>query len=178
MNRTTSIILIILSLGIFYTFTSPQYGDAQELATQASEYRNVLDNADRIGEARDNLLSNYEGIPEAEKERLAKVLPDNVDAVGLARDLDAMAAAYGITIKSIDVKTASDDKTIVLPDHDAPYDKATVSFSFISTYANFAKFLADIETSLRLMDVKSVHFQVGPNGLYEHRITLETYWLK
>lgn len=180
MSKTSAIILILLSLGIFYTFTSPQYGAAKQLSLQAAEYNNVLDNVSRIQEARANLTSSFEAIPAAEKERLAKALPDNADAVGLARDLDTIASQYGIAIKSLTVETLPDPNSanIVLPDHAAAYEKATVSFSFISNYANFLKFLKDIEKSLRIMDVKSIMFQVGLNGLYEHQIVIETYWLK
>ena len=36
----------------------------------------------------------------------------------------------------------------------------------------------DLEKSLRIMNVKSISFKASDNGLYEHQITLETYWLK
>ncbi len=170
----------MLSIGIFYTFTSPQYGAAKQLAAQAAEYENVIDNVSRISEARANLMSSYEAIPAVEKERLEKALPDNADAVGLARDLDTIASQYGIAIKSLQVSTMPDPNAaaIVMPDGGAAYDKATVSFSFVSNYPNFIKFLKDLEKSLRIMDVKSVVFQVGQNGLYEHQLVIETYWLK
>lgn len=180
MNKSTSLILILLSLGIFYTFTMSQYGDAETLAAQAAEYRNVIDNVKRIAEARDNLLNSFESIPQAEKDRLVKVLPDNVDTVAIARDLDTIAARYGISIKSVQIedKSVVDPAAITLPDNSLPYEKAYVSFSFISNYANFERFLADLEKSLRIMDIKTISFQVSETGLYEHKIIVQTYWLK
>lgn len=180
MNKSSSLILVLLALGIFYTFTSPQYGDAQALSAQAAEYQSLLDNVSRITEARDNLLNSYETIPAVEKERLTKVLPDNVDAVGLARDLDTIASKYGIAITSlaVDEENPVDAGRIAVPDDSLPYDRVYVSFNFISNYANFMKFLADLEKSLRVMDVKEASFQTGETGLYEHKVTVETYWLK
>lgn len=180
MNRSTATILIILAIGIFFTFTSPQYKGAQGLAAEAREYREVVDNVSRIASTRDNLLASYESIPAAEKERLAKVLPDNIDAVGLARDLDTIASQYGIALRSLEIDEDTDPRTgMALPEYEAPYEKAIVSFSFVADYPNFVKFLADLEKSLRLMDVKSVVWAVGEQGsLYEHRVTVETYWLK
>ncbi len=98
----------------------------------------------------------------------------------IARDLDTIASRYGISIKSVQIedKSSVDARSIVVPDSALPYEKAFVSFSFISNYANFSKFLADLEKSLRLMDVKSVAFQTGQTGLYEHKIIVQTYWLK
>lgn len=182
MNKTTALILVLISAGIFYTFISPQYGDAQVLATKAAAYRDLIANVSRIAESRDNLRTSFEAIPAAEKERLAKVLPDNADSVGLARDLDTIASRYGIAIKSVTVddKYAGDVNRIVLPEAELPYEKVFVSFSFISNYDNFIKFLADLEKSLRIMDIQETTFLISESedGLYEHKVTVETYWLK
>ncbi len=180
MNKSTSIIIILLALGIFYTFTTSQYSKAKILSVEASEYREVIKNVSRIAEARDNLVSSYKSIPASEKERLKKVLPPNVDSVGLAKDLDAIASQYGISIKSLEIKSgdSGSERNVILPQYRPPYEKVKASFSFISDYQNFRKFLSDIERSLRLMDVSSVSFQVGEGGLYEHNITVETYWLR
>ena len=180
MNRTTALILILLSVGIFYSFISPQYAGAKATADQAAQYRSVLADVSRIKEARDNLMNSYQAIPQTEKDRLMKVLPDGIDAVGLARDLDTIASRYGISITSVQVedKAAANPGNIVLPDYALPYDTATISFSFVSDYPHFTQFLADLEKSLRIMDVKSASFSVGENGLYEHKLTVETYWLK
>ncbi len=179
MKNPTSLILLLLAIGIFYTFTTHQYEGAKALAAQAAEYRNVIDNVSRIEEARDNLLNSFETIPAAEKERLMKILPDNADSVGLARDLDTIAGRYGITVKSLQVDPPDNEnaRRVNLPDYSLPYKSSTVVFSFVSNYANFMKFLADLEKSLRLMDVRGVSFQVGEAGLYEHQVTVETYWL-
>jgi hypothetical protein len=179
MNKSTSVILFLLSIGIFYTFIAPQYAGAKDLVAQADQYKSVLKDVSRIKEARDNLLSSYEAIPQTEKDRLAKALPDTVDAVGLARDLDTIASRYGLTISGVEVTTgATGGATAVLPEYALPYDKATISFSVATDYATFTKFLADLEKSLRIMDVSSLSFDVDEEGIYEHRLTVETYWLR
>lgn len=146
----------------------------------ANEYQNILENASDIVDLRDNLLITYTTLPKAEIERIDKVLPDNIDTVRLALDLDNMAARHGISIKSIKTTTGeADDKSlIVLPSHATNYDRAVISFSFISNYQNFKSFIADIEKSLRIMDIRSITFQVGESSFYEYRVEVETYWLK
>lgn len=180
MKNTTGIILLILSAALFYTFTSPQYEKVKALSVTAGEYRTVLNNISDIAEQRDELLDSYELIPRTEIERLGKVLPGNVDTVQLALDLDTIAARYGISIKNVRIDDTSINNASlpVLPEYGKPYEKTTVSFSFISNYANFRKFLADLEKSLRLMNVKEVSFQAADSGLYEHQLSIETYWLK
>lgn len=181
MKNSTAIFLIILSFGLFYTFTRPYYQSTRELVATAEGYEEVLDNIANIIEERDRLLINYNSLPKAEIDRVSKVLPANVDTVRMALDLDNIASRYGIAIKDVAIDTSAERNTneIVLPEGQKPYEKTLVSVSFISNYQNFRKFLEDLEKSLRIMDVKSIRFQSGSeSGLYEHKLLLETYWIQ
>ena len=179
-NSTTSIALLLLSVGLFYTFTSVQYQEVKELNLVARKYRDVLQDASRIIELRDSLLITYESIPEGEIERITKALPDNINTVRLAFDLDGMASRYGISIKNIQavVGPSGASNVVVLPEFEGVYERATVSFAFVSTYANFMRLLADLEANLRIMDITSIFFQANDTGLYEYQVSVETYWLK
>lgn len=180
MKNTTAIILLLLSVGLFYTFTNVQYQEVKGLYTLASEYQNVLRNTSAIVELRDRLLVTYETFPKAEIDRINKVLPDNINTVRLALDLDSMASRYGLSIKNIQATTGAsgDANFIVLPEQASAYEKATVSFGFISNYENFMLLLADLERNLRIMDIRSISFQTSESGLYDYRVSVETYWLK
>lgn len=173
-------VLILISIGLFYTFTSHQYADMTGSQALADEYRDVIDNVASIAETRDKLLLSFETIPKTQVERLSKVLPNNVDTVHLAVDLDSIASHYGISIKNVQVESNINDSMgqLVLPEYGIPYEKVTISFSFISNYANFMKLLLDLERSLRIMDIKSVSFRATDTGLYEYRLAAVTYWLK
>lgn len=180
MKNTTALFLIVLAFGLFYTFTKPTYDSAKVLSATALEYKNVLGNIDAIVEARDRLLINYNSISKAEIERLSKALPKNVDTVRLALDLDNIASRYGISIDEVSLETESDQnsKEISLGNSGTPYEKVRVLVSFVSNYENFRKFIEDLEKSLRIMDIKTLTFQVGETALYEHDIVIETYWVK
>lgn len=180
MKKPVNLILIAVAIGVFYTFTSPQWGEVQGLKASAAEYGNALENIESIIENRDKLLEKYNALPKTEIDRLAKVLPNEAGAVGLAVDLDGMASRYGIVLKDLDVGGESDRdaRTIALPENAKAYEKVVVNFSFISNYPNFISFLADLEKSLRIMDVTSVSFNTSPTGVYDHKLTVETYWLR
>jgi Tfp pilus assembly protein PilO len=181
MKNSTATILIVIAGGLFYTFISPQYDQVSALRDQASSYQNVLDNVTALSEKRDELLVKYQGIPKTEVSDLAKVLPDHTDVVRLAMDLDSIAGKYGIAIKQI--STSDDNKTdntstIVQAAPASGYNTTTVSFSFITTYDNFRKYIHDVEQSLRISDVQSVSFGTSDTGLIEYRVAIKTYWLK
>ncbi len=182
MTNNTAVIFILLSIGLYYTFTSVQYQEVKDLQAQASEYKNILENAQEIFNLRDALQTNYAAIPRTEIERLNKVLPDTIDTMQLALDLDGVVSRYGVSLKSVRTTTepsVDDPSLIVLPEYQSPYGKATVFFSFVSTYDNFKKILSEVEKGLRLMDIKIIAFQVNPSAsLYEFQITADTYWLK
>lgn len=180
MKNNTAIILILLSIGLFYTFISDQYEDVKKLNTLANGYQDVLKNVSAIIELRDNLIVNYEAFPKEEIDRINKILPDNIDTVRLALDLDGIASRHGISIKSIQTMANSDKglNRIALPENEESYGKVTISLGFISNYDNFTNFLDDIEKSLRIMDVKSISFQTGDSNLYDYQVSIDTYWLK
>lgn len=180
MKHNTAIVLLLLSVGLFYTFTNAQYREVKELSGLASEYQSILKNVSQIVELRDSLLATYATIPRVELDRMNKVLPDNIDTVRLALDLDSMAARYGISIKNIQttIGKSGSASLIVLPEYENVYETATVAFSFISSYENFMRLLVDIEYNLRIMDIKSITFQTSDSGLYDYQIIAETYWLK
>lgn len=178
MKNNTAIILILLSLGLFYTFTNSQYQSVKELQSLANEYRNLLKNASATIDLRDDLFITYQSLPKADVDRLNKILPDNIDTVRLALDLDSMASRYGISIKNIRTTIDKDVGRIVLPENGVKYDRATITFSFVSNYDNFKRLLTDIEKSLRIMDPRSVSFSVNETGFYEYQVSVDTYWLK
>lgn len=180
MKTSTSIILILVAVGLTYTFVMPQYQKSKALRAEAQEYENVLDNVNSLVETRDRLLDQYQDFPKSEVAKLAKVLPDNTDVVRLAKDLDSMAARYGISIKNIQVAPTTDDNaSAIIQSEAAPtYQKSTITVTFLSDYPNFKRFVADIEKGLRITDIRSVSFQTGESGIYEYRISIDTYWLK
>lgn len=182
MKSTSAFSLILISAGLFYMFINPQYQEIKSLRAEASEYKAVLDDIMLLENRRDELLKKYQSMPKSEIERINKALPDHVDTVKLAMDFDAIAARYGISIKSIETSSESQNNNnqanIIQPFSGKPFDTVNVSFSFVSTYDNFRKFMNDIEKSLRIIDIDSMSFVTNETGLYDYHISIKTYWLK
>jgi len=180
MKNSTAFTLLLISAGIFYTWIMPQYGMVQTLRSEASQYQSILSNVSDLTLKRDQLLSQYRAVSSTNTARLAQVLPDNAATVDLARNFDDIASRYGISLKSVDViSDAQNTSNQVIAPSSGHYGTVIVTTSFVSTYANFRKFLNDIEHSLRLVDVRSVTFTTNSgNNLYAYTMSLNTYWLK
>ena len=180
MKNSTAFILVLTSVGLFYTVMIPQYKKSQDLRAESAEYKNILQNVSSLTDKKNDLLVKYQAIPKDEIERVNKVLPNNVDTVRLAMDFDTIAAKYGISIKSIQViENKNDNSTKIIQNVPSkPYSVVNVTFSFVTSYDNFRKFMQDIEKSLRIIDIKTVAFDSGESGLNEYKVSIQTYWLK
>lgn len=179
MKNSTAIILILIGIGVIYTFAMPQYTRTKALRQEVGQYNNVLDNVTAIGETKSELSLQLADIPSSDVAKLKKVLPDSVDTVRLAMDLDAIGSKHGISVNTVQVGSANEDNaSAIREDSGNTYERVTISFSFISTYENFRNFMDELERSARITDVRSVAFQSTDSGLYEYRISIETYWLK
>jgi hypothetical protein len=180
MKNSTAIILILISAGLFYTFIMPKYAEVQALRAEASGYNDVLGSVSELSRNRDQLLLKYNTIPKAELANLIKILPDNVNVVELALNLDTIASKYGISIKN--VKTVDDkadaSATVAKTASSSGLQKVRITFNFTTTYANYRKFLADLEQSLRIIEVRNVTLNVADGGMSEFQMQIETYWLK
>ncbi len=179
MNNSRPLILLLISFGLFYTFVSPQYKEVKSLGVEASEYSSVLDSVANIESIMTDLYGKYQQFPPEEIDRLEKALPNNADVVHLALDLDSMANKYGLSVSSVSVDPVGSTGTSFIEGGEKPpYSKVLVTFNFTSNYQSFQSFLKELEQSLRVTDIRAVSFQVGETSLYEHAMTVETYWIE
>jgi hypothetical protein len=181
MKNSTAIILTLISIGLFYTFIIPEYDKVQALRAEAAGYNDILDNVSDLSQKRDELLLKYNAIPKDQLANLTKILPDNVNVVELALNLDNIASKYGISIKSVRAVNDKTDEsaTIIKTAGATGLQKVKINFTFITTYANYRKFLADLEHSLRIIEVRNLGFSTAENSnVIEFQAQIETYWLK
>ncbi|MEK7192734.1 MAG: hypothetical protein AAB682_01220, partial [Patescibacteria group bacterium] len=86
--------------------------------------------------------------------------------------VDNIAARYGMQLKNVHFKTEG-----TIPEG-KDYGTVTFGFSVQGSYSTLKTFLADLERSLRLVDLTSLSFNSGEKDLYEYTIELTTYWSK
>lgn len=189
MNKNiTALILIVLGVGIYFTFTQAKIAELKTVQAVNKEYQDAIDNSTQLLKVREEVLKAYNSISEADKERLNKIVPDNVDNVRLIIDVkDDIAARHGLSLKNI--KTTSPDmptetKSGVGSANQAAsasgnkYGVVTLSFGVTTTYEQFVKFLKDLESSLRILDISKLTLVNGDDGTYDFTVELKTYWLK
>lgn len=189
MNRnTTAIILLILAVGIYFTFTSGKIDELKAVLAINKEYQDAIDNSVKLIKVRDDVLKAYNSISEVDKDHLNKMVPDNVDNVRLIIDVkDDIAAKHGLSIKNIKTTSpiapptgASSNNSSANPSSgdSSKYGVVTLSFGVTTTYDQFIAFLQDLESSLRILDISKLTLTTNDLGTYDFTVELKTYWVK
>ncbi len=197
MKGITSIILILVSLGVFFFYIDPQYKKVQQQQAEIAQNKKIIDIANKLNVRKEELSNKFNQISDEEKVELEKLLPDTVDNVRLIIDMNNIAEKFGIVVRDISINTEdtkSGSKTVtsqksnfdgVLEENSIKYVDTTkigvISFSFSvsAKYEVFLEFLKQLENTLRLVDIRSIQVSRGAQStFYDYRVTLDTYWLK
>jgi len=196
MKLLLPIILIIVSILTFIFGVNPLYKDVKSLRAETDAYNTALNNSTDLQKTQDGLIKSYGEISEADKSRLADLLPSSLNNIQFILEVERIANLQGMPIKDIKFdtmkkdNTATDTNTVVsATDIDTrPYGVFPIEFTTEGNYDSFLLFLKALEYNLRLADVKSISFSVpedtgkpvpgvDPN-VYRYVLNIETYWLK
>jgi len=177
------IILVAISVSLFFMFTNPIMGDISGLRADAASYNEALDNSKALENARDTLTAKYNSINSDNLTKLEKLLPQNVDNIRLILEIEQVASPYGMVLK--DVKYDATSSSVAAKGTTGPptnpagitqstaevpkdYGVFNLEFSVSGTYDNFINFTKDLESNLRIVDISSITFSsdvaASPNG--------------
>lgn len=188
MTRTIlPLVLIAAAIGLFVMFTNPTYSADQALSQEHGAYQQALGTAKELRSQRDQLLAKRNTFSTDDMQKLQEMLPDTVDNIRLIIDINNIAARHGLSLKNVqlgDVSSGSSAQsaTAVGASGD-PVGSVELGFTLTAGYANFRAFLADLEHSLRLINVEKITFKEAPNDkgvtsdLNDYQLTIRTYWL-
>ncbi len=198
MNRNvTALILIVLAIGIYVTFTRARVVEIQAIRDVNSQYISAIANAERLIKVRDTVQKQYNDISENDRLRLDKIIPNTVDNIRLIIDLNSIAVQHGFSLRNIKATAASaaqkqtgstantnqstpvttataKKSTIPTP----TLDTVSVSFSVTAPYQQFIDFMKSLESSLRIIDLTHLTVSANQSGMYDFNVELKTYWLR
>jgi len=186
MNKNaTALILIVLALGIYFTFTASKIKEFQVVSAVNKQYQVALSNSENLVKVRDRVLASYNQISVDDQERLEKIIPNNVDNVRLIIDVNGVASRHGIAVKNIKTTTANTtsnsngtSENQVPGASNQKYNTVTINFDISADYQTFLSFLRDLEASLRILEISRISLKASETGTYDYGVELKTYWLK
>ncbi len=195
------IILIGISVTVFFMFFNPMYGGIAQLRAQTMSYNKALGNSKTLENERDKLTARKNAIDPNNLIKLEKLLPDNIDNIRLILEIEQIAAPYGMILKGIKYSATDNAKAAVSTAGVAQrsavslvtakdYGIWDLEFSTTGIYNNFLNFTRDLENNLRIVDIISIQFSsisnselkppLNPSSMesYKYNFKIRTYWLK
>jgi len=201
MKLIFSISFIIIAIGLFFAVIDPIYGEVNQLRTDVSTYNTALNNSTELQKTRDSLINVYKGVKREDIDRLTHFLPSTINNIELILEIEKIANLHGMPIgdikfetKSLENKVTTSVDNVVVAESDPadylPYGIFPMEFTIEGKYETFVAFLKDLEYNLRLVDIKSISFDVPPSvvsadgnvtnnsNVYTYTLKVDTYWLK
>lgn len=167
---------------MYFMYISPSYADMKELVIKKNDYTNALSKADELKEKRKKILAEYEAIDPMDREKLDRILPSVTDNVDVVTNINLIASSYGMTARGVRITQPQTQDRVIIPDASKanPYKTIKVVFSMSGPYADFTKFLRDLESNSRLFDVTSLTMKTKDEkfGIFDYSIEVSAYSLR
>ncbi len=199
MNLILPIILLVISIGTFFTYGQPQFFgvaipvtedmtkststisslNVKSLNMEITNYEAALATLNEIDKKRAPQIDKY-NIANKFTDRLNIVLPRTVDNVRLIIELQEILGNTDY-VKGVSItKTATDAGATAIGQSSISdmYNYLSINFSLSVSYDNLLMLLQRIENNLRVTDVSSLSITGNDNGVYDVSLTVKTYWQK
>ncbi len=162
-----SILLVVAALLVYFDFIIPAYQDLQTAKGQEVSQAALLDNEKKVVTQVQNIIKAFQGQSQsAAQVNLALPIGQNIS--GALAQLYGLAAADNVGMDSISIAAG------IVPQAQAaagnivkPMGSVTFQLTVQGTYENFKTFLKDLETNIRIFDVKG--FSVHPGVVLANR---------
>lgn len=152
-------------------------GGIRPLVEREQQLNAALAAAKAVGTKVVELEGVYNNFSQEDLDRLNELLPDNVDNIQLIIDVNGIAKKNGMTLKNVKVTTETEaGKPIAAAN--PKLGSMVLSFSVRGSYADYKKFIVDLASSLRIIDISSISFSSDDKGVYDYQVSLKTYWQK
>lgn len=201
-------IAILASLGFGFFYVKPAYDTLNQRKGDLATLGETLQSTKEIQSLIDKTGKTLDGLNPDELARFAVFLPETMDPIRLANNIQRMGMLRGIFLGKINVETLTKNPAPIAgqtaniaPAKAGPGQKGAgvvgpkyvttkTTFSFSASDEAFRAFLGDLEKNLGLMNVTSLKFspvlESGDNQKikillvpqYQYTIEIETYSLK
>jgi len=191
-KRLWSILLaflfVVAAFICFFDLVQPEYQNVESLRSQQLGEAAYLASQTTLVKQAQTVLNTYQNAQGTTNIDLA--MPSGADVAGALAQIQGIATNNGITIGSIavtapeiQVKTGTASTTLM-----KPLGSFTFSISATGSYESFKNFLSEIETNIRIFDIKSISFQpasvVSASGarstttrdFFNYTVTVATYY--
>lgn len=181
MFRTFLILILLFGIIVlFFFYARPAWTDFQTLKQERQDLKDINEEMDALLTKQDDLTRLINTIPRSDLERLDTAIPTEAATQDLLVSLEQFALRNGILLKKVDFTDAAEAQQrqsgarsgqplpgrISIPTSATAQQLSEVKFAIEidGAYESFKKFLLDLESNLRIIDVHDISFTGGTNA--------------
>lgn len=187
-----AVIVIILGIG-YLSFLAPKVTELRRVGSldlvQTDEQLALKED---VLTATKSVVGKFDSLQAEKFEKLSKILPSEDDIPSLFVQMESLAIASGLVLGSVSfadlgaetptnpilAPSSVDETTTRAPTAGLRQLSITMSVSGSDGYANLKRFLTNLESHIRLLELQSFVYAPSASGLEEYQISAKTYYLK
>lgn len=175
------IAVIIVGSGVLALeyYVKPELEKLTAVQAETEIVNDAIKQIQEVIRLRDELLSRYNSISQADIEKIRQFLPTSSSPSKLLVDVEALSRNAGVTITNITFSEQAGGAARGAPSEspNADVNSFVITVGLTGSYDNFQKFLGLVEHNLRLIDVASVKLQSGEDVKdYQYTVELRAYY--
>jgi hypothetical protein len=182
----SQIALIILSVGIIFTYIKPALGEIGTTQDTIVVYQTERQKVSDVNQKLDQVTSSVNTVSSEDKLRLVTYIPDQVDTVAVPRDLKAITDSVGAILLQVEYEgpeTATAAPSFVDPSllPSAPAfsslepEAHVFNFEFEASYEQVKSVLQAIEKNAYPLEVHDLTIQNAKGGFLSVTMKVVTY---
>ncbi|MEW5908150.1 MAG: hypothetical protein AB1643_03190 [Patescibacteria group bacterium] len=176
MRYLIPLIFLTTAIVISYYWSKPIYDDIRVMLDQENGLNNALTKSKELQIIRDDLLARYNSISKSDLEAIEKMIPNNPNNVKIAVEIENIARKNNVVLKTLSVQGMTTPDSSSAPAQGLSVATMDMSFKASAPYNSFLNFLADLEKSLRIIEIKNLTFNAGETDFYEYNFSALTYY--
>jgi Tfp pilus assembly protein PilO len=177
MGKFNSLGLIIISGALFMLFTKPQLAKIGELNQQKASYNQAISDMRQIDQKKNELISRLNSFPQEDIAKIDAMLPDKPNVVQLVGEIENMSAKYGIIVTNISTDSGNFTASVGTDAPTKNYQSTKVGFDFEARYEDMKRLLTDLESSLRILDIRNIEVKRSTGNVFGYHVDMEIYWV-
>jgi hypothetical protein len=173
----TQIFMAVLAVGIFFTYVKPTFTNIGVIQTAIEQYKLEFTKVDEVNTKLKSLYAKANDMSLANKNSLARYMPDAVDDVMVSRDILYMADKAGAYLVSVEASEAiknTNNKTGLDTDGSEPVPHAFL-VDVSGTYSQIKNFLRLLEQNNYPLEVSELNMRADEKSLMTASIIIITY---
>ncbi len=179
-----SFVLFVASLIVYFNLIVPAGDEEQKVKAQAISRENFVKSQQAAISQVQKLISSYKGEGKL-RDVVSSILPLSPDLAGAFAQLSGLAQVNKLSIQNVTVSIPVNQNARVNNNASGtvqlakPFGSVDFQIKIMGSYGDFKSFLRNLETNIRIFDVKKITLESPskPNQeVYGYDLTVETYY--